>query len=91
MWCLLLGDKSPLGFQVTGFTQRWKGVDFVERGDSDLKLSLSSSHSIDLDFLVFQLETAIGIQLKLGFKLKQCRVGSLHCLIRKRHQFKHPI
>lgn len=64
VWCLLHRDKSPLGFQETRFTHRWKGM----RGDSDLKLSLSKSHPIGLDFLVFQLETAIGIQLKLGFK-----------------------
>lgn len=36
--CLLHRDKSPLGFQETGFIQRWKGVDFVERADSDLKV-----------------------------------------------------
>lgn len=36
----------------------------MEGGDSDI-------------VLVFQLETGIEIQLKLGFELKQCRVQNL--------------
>lgn len=63
----------------------------MEGGDSDLNLLLSSSHPIGLAFLVFQIEMGVGIQVKFGLELKQCRVRNLHCLIRKHHQFKHPV
>lgn len=46
----------------------------MEGGDSDLNLLLSSSHPIGLAFLVFQIETGVGIQVKFGLELKQCRV-----------------